>query len=219
MRRWSRAHGRGSVTICTALALLALAACSPSRGPAAPAPAGAAPPAPAATAAPAPATTAAPLQVTAGLLPSVAGAPILASVDLGIYERHGLDVNIQTFTATPQIMTALAAGQLDFGQVTMGAAAFNAYQRGVDLVMIAAGSLGTVPVIVRKDLWDSGAVRSVADLRDKTIALNGTGNILEYALYKVLQHGGLTPADVQVAYMPFPDMVTALQNQAIDAAM
>ena len=149
----------------------------------------------------------------------MAGAPIVAGVDLGVYARNGVDVSVETFTATPQIMTALAAGQLDFGQVTIGAAAFNAYQRGVDLLIISAGSIGTVPVIVRKDLWDSGAVRSVQDLKDRTIAINGAGNILEYAMYKLLQHGGLTPADVQVALMPFPDMVTALQNQAIDAAM
>lgn len=216
-------HRRGSVALSAWVAVLALVACSSPRGPAAPSAAGAAPAAPAAAptanAAPAASTATTTYQARAGLVPSVAGAPIVAGVDLGVYARNGVDVSIETFTATPQIMTAIAAGQLDFGQVTMGAAAFNAYQRGVDLVIISAGSIGTVPVIVRKDLWDSGAVRSVQDLKDRTIAINGAGNILEYAMYKLLQHGGLTPADVQVALMPFPDMVTALQNQAIDAAM
>jgi NitT/TauT family transport system substrate-binding protein len=157
--------------------------------------------------------------VTGGLLPSIAGAPILVGVDLGVYRRNGLDVTLETFTATPQIMTAIAAGQLEFGQVTMGAAAFNAYHRGVDLTIIAAGSGGAVPLVVRKDLWDSGAVRSVQNLRDRTIALNATGNILEYSLHKVLEVGNLTAADVRLAFMPFPEMVAALQNEAIDAAM
>jgi NitT/TauT family transport system substrate-binding protein len=157
--------------------------------------------------------------VTGGLVPSIAGAPILVGVETGVYQRNGLDVSIETFTATPQIMTAIAAGQLNFGQVTMGAAAFNAYHRGVDLVMIAAGSGGAVPLVVRKDLWESGAVRTVPSLRDRTIALNATGNILEYSLHKVLQTGNLTASDVRLAFMPFPDMVAALQNEAIDAAM
>jgi NitT/TauT family transport system substrate-binding protein len=101
----------------------------------------------------------------------------------------------------------------------MGAAAFNAYHRGVDLAIIAAGSGGAVPLVVRKDLWDSGAVRTVQDLRDCTVALNGTGNILEYSLHKVLEHGNLTAADLHIVYMPFPEMVAALQNEATDAAM
>jgi NitT/TauT family transport system substrate-binding protein len=101
----------------------------------------------------------------------------------------------------------------------MGAAAFNAYHRGVDLTIIAAGSGGAVPLVVRKTLWDTGTVRAVQDLRGRTVALNGTGNILEYSLHKVLEHGGLTAADVRLVFMPFPDMVAALQNDAVDAAM
>src|SRR5260370_7871341 len=101
----------------------------------------------------------------------------------------------------------------------MGAAGFNVYRRCLDSLNIAAGSLGTVPVVVRKDLWDSGTMRSVQDLKGRTIALNGTGNILEYSLYRVLQHGDLTPPDVQLVFMPFPNMVPALQNQPTDPAM
>src|SRR4051812_1157639 len=213
---------RAVAVIAILLAAQGLTACSASRNPAAPAAAAAAtaPAPPGAAAAPTtPMTPATTYQVSGGLLPSVAGAPILAGKDLGIFERNGLDVSLQTFTSTPQIMTAVAAGQLDFGQVTMGAAAFNAYHRGVDIVIVAAGSIGTVPVIVRKNLWDSGAVRSVQDLKDRTVAINGTGNILEYALHKLLPHGGLTPSDIHVVFLPFPDMVTALGNKAIDAAM
>src|SRR4051794_2609119 len=158
---------RAAAVIVSLVAAQTLMACSASRNPTASARAAAAP-APAAASAPAaPPPAAATQEVSGGLLPSVAGAPILAGVDLGIYQRNGLDVSLQTFTSTPQIMTAVAAGQLDFGQVTMGAAAFNAYNRGVDIVIVAAGSLGTVPVIVRKNLWDSGAVRSVQDLKDR----------------------------------------------------
>ncbi|HEY7067517.1 MAG TPA: ABC transporter substrate-binding protein [Chloroflexota bacterium] len=200
---------------------LALVGCTGARVPAAAPAAQAAPDGPVVRAptATAPPTEAAPVHVTGGLVASVAGAPVLAGVDLGLYQRNGLDVSIETFTATPQIMTAIAAGQLDFGQVTMGAAAFNAYHRGVDLTIIAAGSGGAVPLVVRKDLWDSSAVRAVADLRDRTVALNATGNILEYSLHKVLERGNLTAADLHIVFMPFPEMVAALQNEAIDAAM
>src|SRR5262245_36329884 len=103
---------RAGAVIAILLASQALVACSTSRNPAAPAPA-AANTAPAVAAA-APTTPAKTHQVSGGLVPSVAGAPILAGVDLGIFQRNGLDVSLQTFTSTPQIMTAIAAGQLDF---------------------------------------------------------------------------------------------------------
>lgn len=210
---------RGAVALCAVLMGLPLVACTATRPPAAAPVVQAAAAAAPESAAPSPTTEPTPYHVTGGLLASVAGAPILAGIDLGVYQRNGLDVSIETFTSTPQIMTAIAAGQLEFGQVTMGAAAFNAYHRGVELTIVAAGSVGAVPLVIRKGLWDSGAVRSVQDLRNRTIALNGTGNILEYSLHKVLQHGNLTAADVQLVFMPFPDMVAALQNEAIDAAM
>jgi ABC-type nitrate/sulfonate/bicarbonate transport system substrate-binding protein len=100
-----------AVALCAVLAVLPLLACTGTRAPAAAPPAQAAPAAPGvhAAAAASPTTEATPVHVTGGLLPSIAGAPILVGVDLGIYERNGLDASIETFTSTPQIMTAIAA--------------------------------------------------------------------------------------------------------------
>ena len=102
--------------------------------------------------------------VRGGLLPSILSAPLYAGVDLGIYRQNGLDVTVEPFTVTSDIMTMLAGGHLEFGFATMGSAALNAFNRGTDLVITGAGALAVLYLLIRKDLWDSGAIRSTRDL-------------------------------------------------------
>ncbi len=181
--------------------------------PAPPPPAGASEPAPA----PQPPATITP--VRGGLLPSILSAPIFAGADMGIYRQNGLDLTVEPFTVTSDIMTLIAGGRLEFGQITMGAAALNAFHRGMDLTMTAAGSIGLLQLIIRKDLWDSGAIRSTRDLKGTRFALNGRGVIIEYTMAKILEKGGLTPDDVEVPILPWPDQITALGNGAIDVGL
>src|SRR5919199_3055326 len=58
----------------------------------------------------------------------------------------------------------------------------------------------------------------MSDLRGRTVAINGPAGGGEYTLGTALHDHGMTFDDVRVAYMPFPDMVTALGGGAIDAA-
>ncbi len=200
---------------------LLLGACSGGAGspPAAPAKGADAPAAPPA-AAPAAAAASQPpgplTQVRGGMLPSILSAPIFAGVDVGIYQQNGLDVQVEPFTSTGDMLALIAGGRLEFGQVTMGAAAFNAYNRGVDLVIGGSGPLALLSLLIRKDLYDSGAIRSTRDLKGTRFALNGRGTIIEWMQAKVLEKGGLTPADVEAPILPWPDQVTALGNRAID---
>jgi NitT/TauT family transport system substrate-binding protein len=72
---------------------------------------------------------------------------------------------------------------------------------------------------VRKDLVDSGRYKTLADLKGMKIAAasKGTGN--ESSLNEALKKGGLKFSDVEVVYMGFPEMLVALRNKGIDAAI
>src|SRR5207248_9003538 len=114
------------------LLALALVACAPAAAPgspagAQPAPAGSAP----ATAAPtvAAAAPAAPpelVTVRVGMIPSLAGAPLLVGGDLGLFERNGIQLEITPFTDTAAAMTQVVAGHLEAGPIPIGAASLNA---------------------------------------------------------------------------------------------
>jgi NitT/TauT family transport system substrate-binding protein len=122
------------------------------------------------------------------------------------------------------VFQALASGEVDIGRGAIAAGTFNAFSRGVDVRIVATGHAEPPtgrtgnPVVVRKDLWESGAVRDVVDLRGRSVAINGPAGGGEYTLGAVLRDHGLTFEDVRVVYMPFPDMVTALGGGSIDAA-
>jgi NitT/TauT family transport system substrate-binding protein len=178
-------------------------------------------------AAPPPASTPKPavVDVRIGLIPSTASAPILVPLEDGQFTTRGLNVSVQPVTDTAQAMISVAGGQLDFGNITMGSAALNAFNRGTDLKIVAAGGAdppghgANLPVIVRTPLIDSGEVKSMADLRGRKVAINGKGVIIEYALARALATANLTMTDVDVVTMPFPEMVAALTTGAIDAGL
>ena len=163
--------------------------------------------------------------VNFGMIPSITTAPTYVALEKGYFKDQGIDLSIENFPDTVQIMTLVATGKLNFGQVTMGAAAFNSFARKTDMVMIAsvnqepAGHGSLMPLIVRKDLYDSGQIKSVADLKGRKVALNGKGTVLEWAMAKLLEKGRLKPEDVDLTFMPWPDMVTALSNKAMDAGL
>ncbi|MFI5267938.1 MAG: ABC transporter substrate-binding protein [Chloroflexota bacterium] len=165
------------------------------------------------------------VEMRIGGIPSSAAAPILVPMADGSFAARGIKTTFTPVTDTAQAMVSIASGQLDIGTVTMGPAALNALNRGTDLVELASGGVDPpghgafAPVVVRSDLMDSGAVKTMADLKSRKVALNGKGVILEYDLYKALALGNLKPADVDVITMPWPDMVVALGTKALDAGL
>lgn len=189
---------------------------------------------PAATAAatPAPAPTkpaaAAPKQmvkISFGMIPHVATSPTFVALQKSYLKEQGIDLSIEKFSDTVQIMTLIATGKLQLGQVTVGVAALNAFARKVDMVMIASsnqdpeGPALTTPVIIRKDLYDSGKVKGAADLKGTKFAVNGKGTVMDWETAKFLETGGLKVQDVDLTLMPWPDMITALGNNALEAGI
>ncbi|HZR99591.1 MAG TPA: ABC transporter substrate-binding protein [Chloroflexota bacterium] len=156
--------------------------------------------------------------------PQLPAAPILVGSDKGYFREQGIEIETERAENAAAVFQALASGEVDVGRGAIAAGTFNAFSRGVDTRIVATGHAEPPtgrtgnPVVVRKDLWDSGAVRAVPDLRGRTVAINGPAGGGEYTLGSVLRDNAMTFDDVRVAYMPFPDMVAALGGGAIDAA-
>jgi NitT/TauT family transport system substrate-binding protein len=205
--------------------VLALAACStPSTLAPTPGPAGAPPASAGAAAAPATARPATVETVRVAYNPQLPAAPVLVAVEKGYFREQGIEVEMERAENAAAVFQALAAGEVDVGRGAIAAGTFNALSRGVDMRIVATGHAEPPtgrtgnPVLVRKDLWDSGAVRSVPDLRGRTVSINGPAGGGEFTLGTGLRKYGMTIDDVHVTYMPFPDQVAALGTGAIDAA-
>src|SRR5438045_6892285 len=142
----------------------------------------------------------------------------------GYFREEGISVSFTEFDSGARMVAPLGTGQLDVGAGSVSAGLYNAVARGIDIKIVAdKGSTppgyGFQPLLVRKDLVDSGRYKALKDLKGMKIAGSGPGSASTSTLNEALKQGGLKYADVERVFMGFPQHVVALQNKAVDAAM
>jgi NitT/TauT family transport system substrate-binding protein len=152
--------------------------------------------------------------------------PVMMAVDKGYFVQEGIEPIVTKYTGSAVTqMPLLARGDLDITGVVGGPALFNQYADGFGIKLIAAneathdGWNDTTWVIVRKDLWDSGAIRSITDLKGRAVDAGPEGSPVNFLLNQVLKKAGLTRADVKYstrAVSP-PDWIAGFRNNAFDA--
>lgn len=150
-------------------------------------------------------------------------AQIFIGMDKGFFAEEGIEIEPVFFKSGTEVAPALATGQIDTAFTTAGAALFNAMARGANTTIMAeALSLepnapgGDPTAIVASK---ASGVTSGADLKGKTAAVTAPGQILDLIFRTYLEKNGLKPEDVKTIGMAMPDMVPALSNGAIDAAV
>lgn len=175
------------------------------------------------TSAPAPAASAPLTVVRVGTLNASTDAPFYLAQERGYLREEGLDLETVPFESGQQMVAPLAADQLDAGGGAVGPGLYNAILRGINLRIVAdraqvvAGTRFNC-LMVRKSLLDSGALRTMADLRGRVFAEPVPANILTYALERGLNREGVRLDEVRLVTVPWPDMATAFASGAIDAA-
>ena len=165
-----------------------------------------------------------PVAVRVGMVPVVSGAGVYLALERGYFQAEGLDVGTENFDAGAQMIPLLGTGQLDVGSGATSAGIFNAVARGVPLRLVAAQSVitpghGIIGVMIRRDLFDSAAIRDYGDLRGRRIAVPARNSSSEIVLDAALARGGLTLADVDLTEISLPDITTALANRSIDVGV
>ncbi|WP_321963179.1 sulfonate ABC transporter substrate-binding protein [Paraburkholderia sp. J7] len=125
----------------------------------------------------------------------------------------GVSVTWTEFDAGPVQLEALNVGSIDFGDVGEAPPIF-AQAAGAPLAYVAA----TVPRPQSEAVLvpHASALRSVADLRGKTIALNRGSNV-HYFLVKLLQAHSIQYGDVKVVFLAPADARAAFERGSIDA--
>src|SRR6185436_10832290 len=94
--------------------------------------------------------------------------PMLVAIEKGYFPAEGIDLKVQRYTGSSvTMMPMLARGDIDITLMAAGPALFNQRAEGFDTKIIssigqpAPGWHDTSWIIVRKDLYDSGAIRSL----------------------------------------------------------
>lgn len=153
---------------------------------------------------------------------SFANGPVYWAVEKGYFRQNGVEVKFDPMAGAGDVVPFLASGQLDMAGGGLSAAHFNAFNRGLEVKIVAPLGLmppdrGSVRIVMRSDLYDQAPVKNATALKGLKVAVNTKGGVVEYILTKALQKEGMDLKDVEVVTMPFPDMPAALSGGSVGA--
>ncbi len=173
--------------------------------------------------APSLAAEAPPVTVKVAFTPLQSWGPLFIADREGFFAQVGLKIEWVPFLGGADNMPVLIQGGLDVGAGAASAAFLNAVGQGARVRIVAdkghvEPGFKEISLVVRKNL-KGGAPPSLADLKGRKIGVNATASVVHYILSRSLARANLTLADVEIVRLPFPAMVTALQQGALDAAV
>ena len=161
--------------------------------------------------------------VKLGDLASISNAAVYIAIEKGFFKEQGVITEISNFASAAKQVPALVAGELEVSVGSASAGLFNAVAQQAPFRIVAdkgqtREGFGFSLLTVRKDLVDSGQVKSFRDLKGKKIAVLAKGNIQHYLVGKMAEEVGLTINDVDLTFLDAPAQVTAFETKAIDAS-
>jgi NitT/TauT family transport system substrate-binding protein len=163
-------------------------------------------------------------KINLAVIGSVVDTPFYIARDKGFFRSEDLDVNFISFDSGAKAIVPLATGELDIGSGALSVSFYNAMARGV-LIRIVADKGHTAPgsfyqsVFVRKDLVDSGTVKTLADLKGKRFGFAAAGVTALSVANEMSKFAGFPFEEIEPVYMPFPMQIVAFKNKAIDASI
>lgn len=139
-----------------------------------------------------------------------------------IFEKYGLNVEFERVRSGTEAIAFLDQGSVDVGGIAIVASLWSAWDRGLDIRIIAPGALdpmenGPTVLIARADLE---GIDSIADLKGKRVAVaGGPGSGGEYFVAKALETAGLTIRDVELMNVGNADMPASMEAKSVDAVL
>jgi ABC-type nitrate/sulfonate/bicarbonate transport system substrate-binding protein len=138
--------------------------------------------------------------------------PILYALKTGLFQKAGLDVQLQRIGSGAAIGAAVASGQVDLGK-SSSVSILQGFAHGVPFRLIAPGAmyddrLPNVQLLVAKD----SPIHTAKDLNGQTLATQTVGAIDTIALDAWLERNGGDPASIKWVEIPMTAGVPALEQ-------
>ncbi|WP_258345437.1 ABC transporter substrate-binding protein [Saccharopolyspora gregorii] len=156
--------------------------------------------------------------VVVGSLPALSQAPIAVAQAKGYFAEEGLTVKVQPVSDGPAALTSLISGQND---VSLGSytAPIKAQATGAADLKIISEMMISVPNTMNIMVLPGSKIKKPEDLAGAKIAYSAPGAITDIGTKAALQDRGIDVSDDQFVRFGFPEMLPALQNGQIDAAV
>jgi NitT/TauT family transport system substrate-binding protein len=141
------------------------------------------------------------------------------AVDLGLFKKANIEVELVRLANSAAIPAAAAAGAIDIGMAEPSTMAL-AVGRGLPFAYFAGG-----PISTRENATlvlctaKNGAIKTPKDLEGKTIAVVGVRSTLTISVTEWLRVNGVDPSSVKFFELHFAEMAAAVQRGTVDAAL
>ncbi len=155
--------------------------------------------------------------VRVAVVRALTSTPLMIADQKGYFKEYGIKVEVSDIDTTA--LVPLAQNQVQVMEAGMTAGYFNALEKNFPITIASDRAASPIlhKLLIRPDLKDQ--IKKIADLKGRTIAINGTASVVNYELGKLLETVGLTLKDVELKVLPFPQMGVGLANKAVDAAV
>lgn len=156
--------------------------------------------------------------VTVGLIPLAASVAVHYGIQEGIFEQHGLEVEVASANSGAAMLPAVANNQMDIG-VGNPLSVLTAVDKGMDVRIVSGYSHSadngddTAGVVTRAD----SGIQDFGDLAGRTTSINALRTAGDLTLMDLAEKAGADPADLKFSEMPFQDMPAQLERGNTDA--
>jgi ABC-type nitrate/sulfonate/bicarbonate transport system substrate-binding protein len=151
------------------------------------------------------------LQIEGSAVPYYA--PIYEAIEQGYFADHNLNVEV-LYAEGATVVQNVAAGNVDFG-FPNAPGVIAAYANGVQTKVVhTTYQTGIGSVLFNEE---TSGIKTVADLKGKTIAVTDLGSPQYLALQLLLEDNGVQVSDVNIQIVGVGAIIQALQNGQVDA--
>jgi len=156
--------------------------------------------------------------VRVAALPIAETGALWAAIDAGIFEEHGLDVEVVPAQGGAQAIPALLNGDIDFaiGQ-PMGPIRAALQDLGVVIFSNYASSLAEGPDVNSVVALGDSGITGPADLAGKRVSVNSIGAAGDLTIRKAVDDAGGDSSTIEFVEVAFPDVQAQLESGNIDA--
>ncbi len=156
--------------------------------------------------------------VRIGVVPVEVCAEAFFGVDLGIFKKAGIEVELDWFSSPGAVSTALAGNAIDIGLFD-SAGLVSAYAHNLPVVLLAPGKLyedidPEIGLVVRSD-----GPKIAKDLTGTTVAVPSVNNIGALQTLAWLDHNAGDSKSVKFAEIPFTAMNEAVLRGSVVGAV
>ncbi len=159
-----------------------------------------------------------------GIMPYSSYAPFYFGKVEGYFLDQGLSAELIEFSNQPDLLVALASGQIDVSGGILDIGTLTAINEDTGIKIVADkgyiksnSDCNYVAWMARQNLFDIDSQADSTNLQGKKF-VSVNASYYEYVLEKLLNTFNLKTTDIEIVEMPTPARMEALQTNAIDIA-